>query len=53
MTRNIIIVGATSGIAQAVARRYAHKGARLFLVAKDAVKVQAVAADLRARGASA
>ena len=53
MTRNIIIVGATSGIAQAVARRYAQKGARLFLVAKDTVKVQAVAADLRARGASA
>jgi hypothetical protein len=51
VTRRILIVGATSGIAQAVARRYAARGARMFLVARDAAKVQAVAADLRARGA--
>jgi decaprenylphospho-beta-D-erythro-pentofuranosid-2-ulose 2-reductase len=52
MTRRILIVGATSGIAQAVARRYAQQGARLFLVARDSIKVEAVAADLRARGAA-
>jgi decaprenylphospho-beta-D-erythro-pentofuranosid-2-ulose 2-reductase len=51
MTRNLLVVGATSGIAQAVARRYAQKGARLFLVARDPAKVATVAADLRARGA--
>jgi hypothetical protein len=45
-------VGATSGIAQAVARRYAQSGASLFLVARDPAKVEAVASDLRARGAN-
>jgi decaprenylphospho-beta-D-erythro-pentofuranosid-2-ulose 2-reductase len=53
MTQTILIVGATSGIAQALARRYAQRGARLFLVARDSAKVEAVAADLRSRGASA
>jgi decaprenylphospho-beta-D-erythro-pentofuranosid-2-ulose 2-reductase len=51
MTQTILIVGATSGIAQAVARRYAQRGARLFLVARDSAKVESVAADLRVRGA--
>jgi len=53
VTRKVLIVGATSGIAQAVARRYAERGASLFLVARDCAKVEAVAADLRARGAAA
>jgi decaprenylphospho-beta-D-erythro-pentofuranosid-2-ulose 2-reductase len=53
VTRKVLIVGATSGIAQAVARRYAQQGASLFLVARDSAKLGAVAADLRARGASA
>jgi decaprenylphospho-beta-D-erythro-pentofuranosid-2-ulose 2-reductase len=53
MTQTILIVGATSGIAQALARRFAQRGARLFLVARDPAKVESVAADLRARGASA
>jgi decaprenylphospho-beta-D-erythro-pentofuranosid-2-ulose 2-reductase len=52
MTRNVLIVGATSGIAEAVARRYAERGARLFLVARNSGKLAVVAADLRARGAS-
>ena len=51
--KRIVIVGATSGIAQAVARRYAAQGAQLFLVGRDAAKVQTVADDLRARGSSA
>jgi decaprenylphospho-beta-D-erythro-pentofuranosid-2-ulose 2-reductase len=50
---NVLIIGATSGIAEAVARRYAQRGARLFLAARDATKLEAVAADLRARGAIA
>jgi hypothetical protein len=52
MTQNIIIIGAASGIAGAVARLYAEQGARLFLVARNQSKLNAVAADLRARGAS-
>ncbi len=50
--RNVLIVGATSAIAQAVARRFAADGDRLFLVGRNVEKLQAVAADLRVRGAS-
>jgi hypothetical protein len=48
----VLIVGATSAIATAVARRYAARGARFFLVARRAEALQAAAADLRIRGAS-
>ena len=51
MTQNILIIGATSGIAEAVARRYAEQGARLFLVARNGQKLQAISTDLAARGA--
>ena len=47
----IVIIGATSAIAQEVAKLYAVQGARLFCVARDEQKVIAVASDLRARGA--
>ena len=53
MTQNVLIVGATSGIAEAVARRYAERGARLFLAARNPDKLATIAADLRARGATA
>jgi decaprenylphospho-beta-D-erythro-pentofuranosid-2-ulose 2-reductase len=53
MIQSVLIVGATSGIAQAVARRYAERGDRLFLAARNSTKLDAVAADLRARGAGA
>ena len=49
----IVIFGATSAIAQATARRLAGRGARLHLVARDPAKLEAVRADLAARGASA
>ena len=52
MTQHVFIVGATSAIAQAVARRYAEQGARLFLAARNLGRLEAVAADLRARGAA-
>ncbi|CAM3365201.1 Decaprenylphosphoryl-2-keto-beta-D-erythro-pentose reductase [Bordetella sputigena] len=52
MSVHIVIVGATSAIAQAVARRYAADQAALFLVARDADKLALVAVDLGARGAS-
>ena len=51
MNQNILIIGATSGIAEAVARRYAAQGARLFLVARNSDKLQAISTDLAARGA--
>lgn len=50
---NIVILGATSAIAQETARCFASEGASFFLVARDAAKCDVVAADLRARGAAA
>jgi decaprenylphospho-beta-D-erythro-pentofuranosid-2-ulose 2-reductase len=47
----ILVLGATSGIAEATCRIWASRGASLFLVARNAEKLDAVAADLRTRGA--
>ncbi|MCA8093255.1 SDR family oxidoreductase [Burkholderia anthina] len=52
MQKKILIVGATSGIAMACARVWAAQGARLFLVARNAERLQQVADDLLARGAT-
>jgi short-subunit dehydrogenase len=49
--RKILVLGATSGIAEATCRIWATQGASLFLVARNAAKLAAVAADLRTRGA--
>lgn len=49
--RRVLIIGATSAIAQATARLFAADGDAFFLVARDEEKVRAVADDLRARGA--
>ncbi|MGF6371314.1 decaprenylphospho-beta-D-erythro-pentofuranosid-2-ulose 2-reductase [Paraburkholderia sp. RAU6.4a] len=49
--KNIVIVGATSAIAMACARRWAEQGARFFLVARNADRLRQVADDLTARGA--
>jgi short-subunit dehydrogenase len=49
---NVLIIGATSAIAEATARRYAARGARLFLVARDASRLADIAADLKVRGAA-
>lgn len=51
MNNNILIIGAASGIAEAVARGYAEQGAQLFLVARNNDKLQVIASDLVARGA--
>jgi decaprenylphospho-beta-D-erythro-pentofuranosid-2-ulose 2-reductase len=48
----VLIIGATSAIAQATARRFAAEGAAFFLVARDAGRLAAVAADLGSRGAT-
>lgn len=47
----VLIVGATSAIAQETARLFAKEGAELFLVGRNADKLETVAADLRVRGA--
>jgi len=49
--RHIMIFGATSALAEATARHFARDGCRLFLVARDTGKLEAVADDLRVRGA--
>lgn len=48
---NVIVLGATSGIAQAIGRLLAERHCRLFLAARDPDKLASVAADLRVRGA--
>ncbi len=48
---NILIIGATSAIAQATAQQYATPSNQLFLVARDASKLKIVSDDLQARGA--
>ena len=49
--RKIIILGATSAIATATARLLAAEGHELFLAARNAHALQALADDLRTRGA--
>ena len=48
---NILIVGATSAIAEAAARIWACDGARLHLVARNPEKLRLISADLQTRGA--
>lgn len=50
--RKLMIVGATSAIAEASARLFAADGDSMFLVARDPLKLDAMAADLRVRGAT-
>jgi short-subunit dehydrogenase len=50
---NAVIVGATSAIAEAVARRWAARGDALYLAARRTALLEASAADLRVRGARA
>lgn len=51
LSKKILVLGATSGIAEATCRIWAEEGASLFLVARNAGKLAAVAGDLRTRGA--
>jgi decaprenylphospho-beta-D-erythro-pentofuranosid-2-ulose 2-reductase len=48
---DVLIIGASSAIAQSVAQIYAEEGGRLFLVARDAARLDVIADDLRVRGA--
>jgi short-subunit dehydrogenase len=51
MTQTIVITGASSGIGQALAFRYAAKGGRLGLLARDAARLKATADQCRKLGA--
>jgi short-subunit dehydrogenase len=49
--KKILVMGATSAIAEATARMFAQRGDALFLVGRKADVLEAMAADLRVRGA--
>jgi short-subunit dehydrogenase len=48
--QKVVIIGATSAIAEATSRLYAARGAQLFLVARNTARLEDIAADLRVRG---
>jgi len=50
--QNILIIGATSAIAEATARLYAATGANLYLLARNEDRLKTIAADLKIRGAT-
>ena len=50
--KRILVLGATSGIAEACIRILAERGENLYLVARNADRLAAVAADARTRGAN-
>ncbi len=47
--KKVLIIGATSAIAQAIAARLAQQGAQLFLLGRSESKLNLVAADLKTR----
>lgn len=48
----VIIIGATSAIAEATARRYAARGARLYLIARQTSRLEDLVKDLQIRSAA-
>ena len=48
---NVVFLGATRGMGQALARRMAERGDRLFLLGRDARALERLGADLSVRGA--
>ena len=51
MNKRILVIGATSAIAEAAARQWAMRGDALFLVGRKRQKLDDIAADLKVRGA--
>ena len=49
---SVVIVGATSAIAEHIARLYAEQGAKLFLVGRNKSKLDMIVNDLQVRGAA-
>ena len=52
MKQNILIIGATSAIAQATLRRYASEQANLYLLGRNQAQLDTIAADAKVRGAN-
>ena len=50
--KKILIIGATSAIAEATAKRYAKERASLYLLARNEERLASLTADLKTRGAS-
>lgn len=50
---NVLIIGATSAIAEATAKQLAQRGCTLYLIARNAERLQSLCADLSIRGAAA
>ena len=50
--KKILIIGATSAIAEATARIWAERGAELFLIARNSERLNIISKDLIIRGAS-
>lgn len=50
--KRILIIGATSAIAEAAARVWAQRGDELYLVARNRERLEAIANDLRVRGSA-
>lgn len=50
--KKVLVIGATSGIASATARKWAAQGSEFFLVARNQEKLDQVSADLKSRGAT-
>jgi len=50
--KRVLIIGATSTIAEHCARLWAARGYMLYLVARDKVRLQTIVADLKVRGAT-
>lgn len=49
--KRVLIIGATSAIAEQCARIWAARGDELYLVARNEVRLQTITADLKVRGA--
>lgn len=49
--KRILVLGATSAIAERCCRIWAQKGAALYLVGRNPIRLQSIGDDLRARGA--
>jgi short-subunit dehydrogenase len=50
--KKILVIGATSAIAEATARIWAQRGDELFLVARNQERLSVIAEDLKVRGSS-
>ena len=50
--KKVLIIGATSAIAEHCARLWAARGDALYLVARNEARLQTISADLKVRGAS-